>query len=64
MSSLASLPPEAQEAWGQYFDLKVLVKKYLEHGSCDGRVERKELRKQLAEAIGEPYDEKNHRLQS
>lgn len=59
MSTLANLSPDAQEAWGQYQELQELVKKYLEYGSCDGRIERKELRKQLADLIGEAYDEKN-----
>ena len=45
--------------------LKVLtdaVERYLRLGSCDGRVERKALRKELATLIGVEYDEKESRI--
>jgi len=38
------------------------LREYLRLGSCDGRVERKELRKELASLIGAEYDEKESRI--
>jgi hypothetical protein len=38
------------------------LKEYLSLGSCDGRIERQPLRKELCELLGEEYDEKNHSI--
>lgn len=38
------------------------LREYLRFGSCDGRVERKALRKELASLIGAEYDEKESRI--
>jgi hypothetical protein len=46
-------------------ELEILKQKlieYLSQGSCDGRVIRQDLRKQLCELIGKEYDERNHSL--
>lgn len=42
--------------------LKDKVSEYLRLGSCDGRIERKQLRKELASLIGAEYDEKESRI--
>lgn len=44
-----------------YYDLETLKKKlkeYLLLGSCDGKMERKQLRRELATLIGASYDDK------
>lgn len=38
------------------------LKEYLSLGSCDGRIERQPLRKELCELLGVEYDEKNHSI--
>lgn len=43
-------------------NLKNTLREYLKQGSCDGRLERRPLRKQLAELIGEEYDERNQSI--
>jgi len=42
--------------------LKDKVREYLRLGSCDGRIERKALRRELAALIGVEYDEKESRI--
>lgn len=49
------------ESRAAYYELETLKQKlraYLRLGSCDGRVERKPLRKELAKLIGAEYDER------
>jgi hypothetical protein len=43
-------------------NLRKLLREYLSMASCDGKTERKELRKQLANMLNEKYDEKNCRI--
>ena len=48
-----------------YYELDMLkqkIREYLRLGSCDGRIERKALRKELAALIGAEYDEKESRI--
>lgn len=45
-----------------YLDLKITVEKYLSFGSCDGRVERGELREKLAKLINKEYNKHEHKL--
>jgi hypothetical protein len=42
--------------------LKNLVKEYLKLGSCDGRIDRRDLRRNLATHIGEKWDEAGQRI--
>ena len=42
--------------------VKHKLREYLRFGSCDGRVERKALRKELAALMGVEYDEKESRI--
>jgi len=49
----------------EYTELDMLKEKlweYLHFGSCDGRVERKSLRKQLAVLIGAEYDDREDKI--
>jgi hypothetical protein len=50
------------ETYARLDALKDKVREYLRFGSCDGRVERKTLRKELAALIGVEYDEKESRI--
>jgi hypothetical protein len=50
------------EAYAELDAIKQTLREYLRLGSCDGRVERKELRKQLAMLLGDEYDENEARL--
>jgi hypothetical protein len=42
--------------------LKQKLREYLRLGSCDGRIERRPLRKELAALIGAEYDEKESKI--
>lgn len=42
--------------------LRAKLKEYLSLGSCDGRIERQPLRKELCELLGLAYDEKTHSI--
>lgn len=44
------------------YNLNEKLREYLRLGSCDGRVERKALRKELAKLIGAVYDEKESKI--
>jgi hypothetical protein len=44
------------------FQLRETLKKYLSYGSCDGRVERQPLRKELCKLLAVEYDEREHKL--
>ncbi len=55
-------PTENQVLRNRLGVLTDAVKRYLSLGSCDGRVERKALRKELAKLVGSEYDEKESRI--
>lgn len=46
-----------------YETLKAKLIEYLLLGSCDGRIERQELRKELANLIDAPYNDSTHSLE-
>ncbi len=50
------------DLYQRYELLKSTIEEYLKYGSCDGRVERGPLRKELANLIGKEYDERNHSI--
>lgn len=43
-------------------NLRALVREYLSYGSCDGKVERKDLRKQLAIMVNCDYDDREAKI--
>lgn len=52
------------DMYQRYELLKSTLKEYLTYGSCDGRLERRPLRKELSELIGHEYDERNQSIKS
>jgi hypothetical protein len=60
--SLLSDDVRQSEIYCEYNHLKLKLIEYLKYGSCDGRLERRPLRKELAELIGEEYDERNQSI--
>jgi len=62
MSTYANMSTDGLQTAAELADLKELVRQYLKLGSCDGRIERRQLRKELADAIGQEYDESEHKV--
>jgi hypothetical protein len=60
--SFNELTERESDAYYELDRLKQKLREYLRLGSCDGRVERKALRKELASLIRAEYDEKESRI--
>lgn len=50
------------DMYQRYELLKSTLEEYLKYGSCDGKLERRPLRKELADLIGKEYDDRNQSI--
>lgn len=50
------------DMYQRYELLKSTIEEYLKYGSCDGKIERRQLRKDLADLIGAEYDDRNQSI--